>query len=66
MGGAVCVCVCVCVCVYVSVVSFPEDFSLSVGKSTSGNPSFPFWWTAFAVIACVTLYTERRQECHLT
>ena len=33
------------------VISFRDDFSPSIGKSTSGSPSIPFWCTVLAIIA---------------
>ena len=39
-----------------AVVSFPADFSPSVGKSTSGNPPIPFWFKfAGMLVHCIKL-----------
>jgi len=39
-----------------ALVSFPDDFSLSGGKNTSGDPPIPFWfWCAGMLAHCSIL-----------
>ena len=46
------------------LVSFPADFSPSVGKSTSGNPPIPFRFKCAGMLAhCIILIPEILHCC---
>ena len=49
-----------------AVVSFPADFSPSVGKSTSGNPPIPFRFTVFQSLLASRNKCSRHVHCTLT